>query len=76
MFFPVTTPEQQGMSANGEIDNTRGLKIQPLVPENRCAEHGGATVPKRNTFSNANRTRDPAIAENLYWAVFRHLQQV
>ena len=22
----------------------------------------GATAPKRNTFSNANRTRDPAIA--------------
>ena len=27
----------------------------------------GATPPKRNTFSNANRTRDPAMAENLYW---------
>ena len=36
----------------------------------------GPTAPKRNTFSNANRTHDPAIAENLYWAVFRHLQQV
>jgi hypothetical protein len=36
----------------------------------------GATVPKRNTFSHANRTRNPAIAERLYWAVFRHLQEI
>jgi hypothetical protein len=36
----------------------------------------GATAPKRNTFSNANRTRDPAIAEKLYWAVFAHLQSI
>ena len=36
----------------------------------------GATAPKRNTFSNANRTRDPAIAEKLYWDVFRHLQTI
>ena len=36
----------------------------------------GATAPKRNTFSNANRTREPAIAENLYWAVFEHLQTI
>jgi len=27
----------------------------------------GATPPARNTFSNANRTRDPALAETLYW---------
>jgi len=29
-----------------------------------------ATAPKRNTFSNANRTRDPDIAERLYWMTF------
>lgn len=34
----------------------------------------GATAPKRNTFSNANRTRDPIIAEKLYWTVFKHLR--
>jgi len=33
----------------------------------------GAQPPKRNTFSNANRTRDPAMAEALYWQVFYHL---
>ena len=36
----------------------------------------GASAPRRNTFSNANRTRDPAIAEKLYWGVFEHLQDV
>jgi len=36
----------------------------------------GTVAPKRNTFSNANRTRDPDIAEKLYWGVFEHLQSV
>ena len=36
----------------------------------------GATAPKRNTFSNANRRRDPEIAERLYWGVFAHLQSI
>lgn len=34
---------------------------------------GGVTPPKRNTFSNANRTREPLIAERLYWAVLAQL---
>jgi hypothetical protein len=34
----------------------------------------GATPPARNTFSNANRTRDPAMAEALYWKMLKHLQ--
>lgn len=36
----------------------------------------GAVSPKRNTFSNANRTRNPEIAEKCYWAVFNHLQTI
>ena len=36
----------------------------------------GATAPKRNTFSNANRTRDPAIAERLYWQTFEQLRTI
>ncbi len=35
-----------------------------------------ATAPKRNTFSNANRTPDPDIAERLYWETFKHLQTI
>ena len=36
----------------------------------------GATPPARNTFSNANRTRDPALAEALYWRILAHLQDI
>ncbi len=36
----------------------------------------GVTAPKRNTFSHANRTRDPKLAEDLYWKLFSHLQSV
>lgn len=34
----------------------------------------GATPPARNTFSHANRTRDCAMAEQLFWRVLAHLQ--
>jgi hypothetical protein len=34
----------------------------------------GATPPHKNTFSYANRTRDPKMAEELFWAVLHHLQ--
>jgi len=33
----------------------------------------GATPPKRNTFSHANRTRDSRMAEALYWQMVEHL---
>ncbi|HOF42099.1 MAG TPA: IS4 family transposase [Candidatus Hydrogenedentes bacterium] len=36
----------------------------------------GATAPKRNTFSNANRRRDPKIAEDFYWEMFEHLMTI
>lgn len=36
----------------------------------------GATPPKRNTFSYANRTRDAEMAESLYWKVLAHLQSI
>lgn len=34
----------------------------------------GATPPKRNTFSNANRTRNPEMAEKLFWETLAHLR--
>lgn len=34
----------------------------------------GATPPARNTLSHANRTRDCAMAEQLFWRVLEHLQ--
>ena len=36
----------------------------------------GATPPPRNTLSHANRTRDAAMGEQLFWAVLGHLQSV
>jgi hypothetical protein len=36
----------------------------------------GARAPARNTFSNANRTRDPSMAEALYWRMLSHLQSI
>ena len=33
----------------------------------------GATPPRRNTFSNANRTRNPEMARALYWQTLDHL---
>jgi Transposase DDE domain/Domain of unknown function (DUF4372) len=36
----------------------------------------GATPPKRNTLSYANRNRDPQMAEDLFWEVFVHLQSL
>jgi hypothetical protein len=34
----------------------------------------GATAPRRNTLSHANRERDPAMAEKLFWQTLEHLQ--
>lgn len=34
----------------------------------------GATPPSRNNLSHANRERNPALAERLFWAVLDHLQ--
>jgi hypothetical protein len=33
----------------------------------------GATPPNRNTLSHANKVRPAAMAEGLFWAVFKHL---
>jgi hypothetical protein len=44
--------------------------------ESKVNRSRGAGTPKRTTFSNANRTRDPDIAKKLYWAVFAHLQSI
>jgi hypothetical protein len=33
----------------------------------------GATAPKRNTLSHANKRRDATLAEKLFWSVLEHL---
>ena len=36
----------------------------------------GATAPRRNTLSYANRQRDASLAEQLFWAVLEHLSSL
>jgi len=36
----------------------------------------GATPPSRNGFSHANRQRDPALAEDLFWQMLAHLKSL
>ena len=33
----------------------------------------GVSVPRRNTFANANATRPSAMAKDLYWKMYNHL---
>lgn len=35
-----------------------------------------SVCPCRNTFSYANMTRNPQMAEELFWAIYRHLQNL
>jgi hypothetical protein len=36
----------------------------------------GATAPSRNNLSHANKRRDAALAERLFWAMLEHLQKL
>ena len=36
----------------------------------------GATAPSRNNLSHANKHRDAALAERLFWSVLGHLQKL
>jgi hypothetical protein len=36
----------------------------------------GATPPSRNNLSHANKVRDAAMAQRLFWAVLEHLGEV
>ena len=36
----------------------------------------GATAPSRNNLSHANKRRDAALAERLFWSVLEHLQNL
>ena len=42
----------------------------------RLGEIRKAQPPKKNTFSNANRTRPPEMAEELFWTTLGHLQDI
>ena len=57
-------------------DSLNGIVDAARVHEGEWRNIRGAQPPKRNTFSNANRHRDAAMAERLYWEVFEHLVSV
>ena len=57
-------------------DSLNGIVDAARVHEGEWRNIRGAQPPKRNTFSNANRRRDAAMAERLYWEVFGHLVSV
>jgi hypothetical protein len=42
----------------------------------RLATLRGATPPSRSNFSHANTQRDPSLAEDLYWKMRDHLEQL
>jgi len=47
-----------------------GLQNHP----GKLATIRGATAPRRNTLSHANRTRVPAMAKELFWKILDHCQ--
>ena len=57
-------------------DSLNGIVDAARVHEGEWRNIRGAQPPKRNTFSNANRHRDAAMSERLYWEVFEHLVSV
>ncbi len=57
-------------------DSLNGIVDAARVHESEWRNIRGARPPKRNTFSNANRRRDAAMAERLYWEVFERLVSV
>lgn len=63
----------------GQVMRSRGLNeicdaMRAFAPA--LARAGGLRAPARNTLSNANRTRDPAVAEAVYWALKAFLEGV
>lgn len=58
---------------------TRSLSLNDICDglqnhAGKLATIRGATAPHRNTFSHANRTRNPAMAEELFWKTLEHFQ--
>jgi len=57
---------------------THAIGLNDVVDALRANRSGmasirGAAPPSRNGLSNANRTRDPRMAEDLFWSVLDHL---
>jgi len=79
--------DARGFSANSHVfsllygHSAHALSLNDIcdalaVHEAEFRRVRGVTPPARNTFSNANRTRDPMLAEALYWRMLAHLQEI
>jgi len=68
----VALMEAQLTHSIGLNDVCDRLRLQ----EGLLATIRGAKPPHRNTFSHANRTRNPEMAEKLFWATLEHLEQL
>ena len=55
-------------SLNGVCDAAK-------VHESEWGQLRDATVPHRNTLSNANRKRNPALAEKLHWELLKYFSE-
>ena len=58
--------------AIGLNDVSDGLQANPSL----LASIRGAAAPSRNGLSNANRTRNAKMAEDLFWSVLSHFQSL
>jgi hypothetical protein len=58
--------------AIGLNDVSDGLQANPSL----LASIRGAVAPSRNGLSNANRTRNAEMAEDLFWSVLTHFQSL
>lgn len=63
----------------GQLTHAIGLNDMCDGLRHHCgwlARIRGATPPSRNGFSHANKVRDAAMAEKLFWGVLDHLRSV
>src|ERR1700751_6161543 len=72
IFLSASTAPRAACHAIGLNDICDALRLysRPL------SSLRGATPPSRNNLSHANKRRDAALAERLFWAVLDHLQKL
>ena len=67
----VSMPYTQFTHAIGLNDVCDALRAN----RSKLASIRGAEPPSRNGLSNANKTRDPKMAQELFWSVLSHLEK-
>ena len=57
-------------------DSLNGVCDTAKVYASEWTRMRGAEIPHRNTFSNANRRRNPEMGEKLYWKLLQHFETI